>query len=267
MLTDPESFGRNQSDSFDVIIPSIPGFGFSDNIAIPAERTADIWMKLMTEVLEYEQFYAAGGDLGTAITKALAIKYPALVKAIHLTDVGYPTGMEDQANMSEAEKEYVKITQRWWFMEGAYNALQSTKPQTLAYGLNDSPVGLAAWIVEKFHAWSDNKGYIENSFTKDELLTNIMIYWITQTINSSIRTYAENMRALFAKQSYSGSQKVETPTAVALFPGDSVLPPRDWAERMVNVQRFTEMSSGGHFAPFENPKLYAKDIQDFFKTY
>jgi pimeloyl-ACP methyl ester carboxylesterase len=258
--------GDNTERAFDVVIPSMPGFGFSDRVAMPSDKVADLWAKLMTDVLGYKSFYAAGGDLGTPITKSLAIKYPDTVKGIHLTDVGYPTGMEDMSSFTQAEKEFAQITQRWWFMEGAYNALQSTKPQTLGYGLNDSPVGLASWMVEKFNTWSDNKGNIENSFTKDELLTNIMIYWVTQTINSSIRTYAENMRAMFMNHGRPSIQRVEVPTAVAVFPGDTAPLPREWAERMVNVQRYTKMPEGGHFAALEAPELYTKDLYDFIES-
>ncbi len=175
MLTDPASCGGDPAQSFDVIIPSIPGFGFSDQVSLNFDQTATLFAKLMTGVLGYKTFVAAGGDLGMGITKALANQFPALVSAIHLTDVGYPTGTEDWATMSPAEQAFGQFIQQWWATAGAYNMVQSTKPQTLGYALNDSPVGLASWIVEKFYAWSDTKGDIETSFTKDELLTNIMI--------------------------------------------------------------------------------------------
>ena len=161
LLTDPENFGGSFQDSFDVIIPSLPGFGFSDRIAMNTDQIAVLWNKLMTNVLGYETYYAAGGDVGSTVTKSLANQFPDAVKAIHLTDVGYPNGSEDWSKMSVAEQEYGKFIQNWMQKEGAYNMIQSTKPQTLGYGLNDSPVGLAAWIVEKFYAWSDTKGDIE----------------------------------------------------------------------------------------------------------
>jgi len=264
LLTDPGSHGGNPDQSFDVIVPSMPGFGFSGHIALNAERIAAIWAQLMEDVLGYSSFYAAGGDLGTSVTKSLANQYPQLVKAIHLTDVGYPNGSEDWSKMTAAEQAFGKFLQYWWNTEGAYNMLQSTKPQTLGYGLNDSPVGLASWILEKFNSWSDNKGDIENSFTKDELITNIMIYWVSETINSSIRMYLET-----AKASYSGqggpkpAQRVEQPTGVALFPGDAPFP-EEWANRMANVRRFTKMPKGGHFAAMEEPALWTAEITDFF---
>jgi microsomal epoxide hydrolase len=141
--------------------------------------------------------------------------------------------------------------------------LQSTKPQTLSYGLNDSPVGLAAWIVEKFYSWSDSRGNIERRFTRDELLTNIMIYWVTETIGSSTRTYLENARATYAHGGPRPPQRSEVPAAVAAFPGEMVHPPREWAERIVNLKRWTEMPQGGHFAAWEEPELFANDIREF----
>lgn len=264
MLTDPASYGGDPNQSFDVIVPSVPGFGFSDHVALNDDRTADLWVKLMREVLGYPSFVAAGGDMGTGITKSLANQYPDVVMAIHLTDVGYPNGSEDWSTMSPAEQEFGQFIQQWWYTEGAYNMMHSTKPQTLGYGLNDSPVGLASWIIEKFNTWSDNKGNIENSFTKDELLTNIMIYWVTQTINTSIRTYLENARASYAgPEGPESAQRVEVPTGVASFPGEAPVP-REWAERMVNVQRFTKMPKGGHFAAMEEPELWVNDLRTFF---
>jgi microsomal epoxide hydrolase len=260
MLTDPARYGGNPEESFDVIVPSIPGYGFSDRQALTSDRTASIWGKLMTEVLGYKSFVAAGD---TAITKALAVKYPGIVKGIHLTDVGYPNGMEDWGKMSPAEQEFGQTIQRWFFMEGAFNMIQSTKPQTLGYGLNDSPVGLASWITEKFYSWSDTKGDMENSFSKDELLTNIMIYWVTQTINTSIRRYAEDTRAAYSQGGPKPEIRVETPAAIAIFPADSNTP-REWAERKVNVKRFTKMTEGGRFAALEKPQLWVDDIRAFF---
>jgi pimeloyl-ACP methyl ester carboxylesterase len=264
MLTDPASYGADSNTSFDVIVPSLPGFGFSDRHAKTADQTADLWAKLMKEVLGYEHFIAAGGDLGGAVTMSLANRYPDAVTAIYLTDVGYPNGSEDSSSMSAAEREYAGKCQQWWYTEGAYNALQSTKPQTLAIGLNDSPAGLAAWIIEKFYAWSDNKGDLETRFTKDELLTNIMIYWVTQTIGSSIRTYLENARAMYANGGGPRpARRSEVPAAVASFPGEMVIPPREWAERTVNLKRWTEMPQGGHFAAWEVPELLANDLREF----
>ncbi len=263
MLTDPEAYGGKAEQSFDVIVPSVPGFGFSDKTVLPEDEVAGLWVKLMTETLGYETFYAAGGDVGSGVTKSLANQFPESVKAIHLTDVGYPNGTEDWGSMSQAEQEFGQFIQQWWMSEGAYNMIQSTKPQTLGYGLNDSPVGLAAWIIEKFHAWSDHNGNIEGRFTKDELITNVMIYWITQTINTSVRYYAVNARDSYTEYGPKPVEKVNIPTGVAAFPGDAPVP-REWAERMVNVKRFVKLAKGGHFAAIEVPELWVDEVRTFF---
>lgn len=263
MLTDPASFGGNSDQSFDVIIPSLPGFGFSDRVAVNTDKAAVILSKLMTDVLGYSQYFAAGGDIGAIVTKSIANQFPDQVKAIHLTDVGYPTGQEDWSTMSAPEQEFGKFIQQWWYSEGAYNMIQATKPQTLGYGLNDSPVGLAAWILEKFNSWSDNGGNVENSFTKDELLTNIMIYWVSQTINTSIRTYLENAHAAWSGTPSPSMQYVNTPTGVSVYPAEAPVP-IEWARRMANVQQFTKMEKGGHFAALEVPDAWVGELRGFF---
>jgi microsomal epoxide hydrolase len=265
MLTDPARYGGNADDSFDVVVPSVPGFGFSDRKAMASSAVADRWAKLMTEVLGYERFAAAGGDIGTNVTKALARQHPDLMTAIHLTDVGYPTGQEDFSTMTQAEREFVGYTQRWWFSEGAYNMMQSTKPQTLAFGLNDSPVGLASWILSFIDTGADNHQVEEAFGGRDDLLTNITIYWATQTAGSAARMYMAEARATYAHQG--GPQpegRSEVPASVAIFPrGEQV--PREWAERTLNVQRFTKMPKGGHFAALEEPELFANDLRESLK--
>jgi pimeloyl-ACP methyl ester carboxylesterase len=263
MLTDPARYGGKAEQSFDVVVPSLPGFGFSGQVAFVDEKVAMLWHKLMTDVLGYKTFVAAGGDIGSGVTKSLAIAFPQAVTSIHLTDVGYPNGSEDKSTFSAAELEYSQFIEYWWYTEGGYALMHSTKPQTLGYGLNDSPVGLASWIIEKFNSWSDNNGNIENRFTKDELLTNIMIYWVTQTINTSIRSYAENAKASYGEYGPKPVVKVQVPTGVSAFPGDAPLP-KDWAERMVNVKYFTKLSKGGHFAAMEVPDLWVNELRVFF---
>lgn len=248
--------------SFDVVIPSIPGFGFSGHQAVSSDVTAQLFNKLMTEYLDYKPYFVAGGDMGTLIGKSMAVQFADNVKALHLTDVGYPNGTEDWSTMSPAEQQFGQFVQQWFFTEGAFNMIQSTKPQTLGFGLNDSPVGLAAWILEKFHSWSDNNGHVENSFTKDELLTNIMIYWVSQTINTSVRTYAENARATYMG-GLKSSQRVTVPTGVTLFPKEAQFP-KEWAERMANVVNFNTVEKGGHFAAIEVPEIYAGELKSFF---
>ena len=153
--------------------------------------------------------------------------------------------------------------QDWQENEGGYNHIQGTKPQTLSFGLNDSPAGLAAWIVEKYRTWSDCSGDVEKRFSKDELLTNITIYWVTQTINTSVRMYYENRRSNWI---VGVNDKVQTPTGVAIFPLDLATPPREWAERSYDVRSWTEMPQGGHFAAMEEPELLVKDIRSFFRS-
>ena len=265
MLTDPESFGGNAADSFDVIVPSIPGFGFSDSVRKPGwtvKQTAELWASLMRDVLGYQRYAAAGGDGGSPISQLLALNNPASVIGIHLTDIGFQATMNlDPSSLTAAEQQYLGAMQQRFFQEGGYVMIQSTKPQTLAYGLSDSPVGLAAWIIEKFYGWSDIDGDLEREYTKDELLTNIMIYWVTQTINPSIRSYYEESHA----PSLTPGQRVEVPVAMALFPKDTP-PPRALAERTLRIERWTEMPRGGHFPALEVPELYAGDLQAFFRS-
>lgn len=265
MLTDPGSFGLDTAVTFDVIVPSVPGFGFSDKVAQSSDKTAVLWKKLMTDVLHYPTFFAAGGDIGATISKSLANQFPAVVPAIHLTDVGYPSGREDWSTMSEPEREFGQFIQKWWYTEGAYSMLQATKPQTLGYSLNDSPVGLASWIIEKFHGWSGSPENLETYFSKDELITNVMIYWISQTINSSIRTYAEEARAGWTVGLQS-EKRVENPTGVALFPGEAPFPV-EWINRKVNAQQVSRPEKGGHFAALDSPKVWVKELRDFFSRY
>lgn len=261
MLTDPAKHGGKAEDSFDVIVPSIPGFGFSDRKAMSSSAVADLWAKLMTDVLGYERFGAAGGDVGSGITKALASQHPQLLTGIHLTDVGYPNGQEDFTTMSEAEQKFAQFIQGWWFQEGAYAMLHMSKPQAVAVGLNDSPAALAAWVLSFVNTGAD-KNDVEDAFGgRDELLTNLTIYWATQTAGSSARMYLEDARASYAQQG--SPQHSEVPAGIALFPREAQFP-REWAERSVNVQRFTKMARGGHFAPLEEPELFVGDLRAFF---
>lgn len=265
LLADPESHGGDPADSFDVIVPSMPGYGFSDRPdkrGITVTRIADLWARLMKEELGYHRFAAQGGDIGSGVTARLALTYPEMLIGIHVTDVRNPYLGEGARELSEAERKFLAEEEKWEKEEGAYGSIQATKPQTLAYGLNDSPVGLAAWIVEKFRAWSDCDGDVERRFTKDELLTNLTIYWATETINSSIRLYYEHRHN---SSPLKHDERIEVPTAVALFPKDLSRPPREWAERTCNLQQWTEMPRGGHFAAMEEPELLVEDIRAFFR--
>ena len=262
-LTDPAAYGGDPSTSFDVIVPSIPGTGFSDPVTIDDEANADLFAKLMTEVLGYERFVSAGGDHGAIITQALARKYPKLLIGIHLTDVGYPDQHTDFSTLSPAEMEMAQWVQQWFMEEGiGVNMIMATKPQTLAYGLNDSPIGLAAWIISYSSSGQKGKAEFKTRFRADELLTNVMIYWVTQTIHTAARAYSAN-----AQIARGGTIEKSTavPAAVAHCPYDPPLP-REWAARQVNLVHFTDFPRGGHFMAWEEPELYAADLQDFLRT-
>ncbi|MFT8313736.1 MAG: epoxide hydrolase family protein [Clostridium sp.] len=266
LLTDPAYHGGDAADSFDVIVPSIPGFGFSSrpkHSGVNNYRVSELWAKLMTEKLGYSKFAAAGGDVGSGVTRYLALNHPELLMGIHLTDIGIIRDLMISQNeeLSEEELNYKKSAPLWISNEGGYMSIQSTKPQTLSYGLSDSPVGLAAWIIEKFRAWSDCNGDLQQRFSEDELLTNIMIYWVTNSIGSSSRIYYENMHSL------PSMGHIEVPTGIALFPADILLPPKEWAERNLNITRWTTMPSGGHFTAMEEPELLAEEIRAFFRPY
>jgi pimeloyl-ACP methyl ester carboxylesterase len=249
MLTDPARFGGDPNLSFDVVVPSLPGFGFSDRKALTDNALANLFAKFLPQVLGYQKFIAAGGDVGANVTRPLALHHPEVLIGIHLTDVGYPDANTDFAALTPPEQEFAGFIQQWWMKEGAFNMIQSTKPQTLSYGLNDSPVGMAAWMMTLLRG-------IEN---RDELLTNMMIYWVTQTISSSVRSYYENAHAT---PSPDAGQRPSVPAAVAHCPFDAPLP-REWAARRVNLKHFTDFPRGGHFIAWEEPELYAKDVQDF----
>jgi epoxide hydrolase len=259
-LTDPAKYGGDPATSFDVIVPSIPGTGFSDRITSSDDVNATLFAKLMTEVLGYDKFVSAGGDHGAIITQALARKHPEILLGIHLTDVGYPDQQTDFSTLTPAEMEMAQWVQQWFMKEGiGVNMIMATKPQTLAYGLNDSPVGLASWLIGYGSSGQKGKEELETRFKRDELLTNVMIYWTTQTINSAARAYYENMRVA----SGGNLGKSETvPAAVAHCPYDPPLP-REWAARQVNLVHFTDFPRGGHFMAWEEPELYANDLVDF----
>jgi microsomal epoxide hydrolase len=271
MLTHPEAHGADPADAFDVVAPSLPGFGFSDKPRKPGAifHVGDLWHTLMTEVLGYERFAAHGGDWGSTVTEQLARSHARALVGVHLTDVPFWHLFQKPGDLSPHEQRYLDATTKWQQKDGAYALIQGTRPYTLARGLNDSPVGLASWIVDKFHAWSDCDGDVEKSFTKDELLTNVTLYWVTETIGSSFLPYADFVHSgaltwtIEAFKQWAGSTSV--PAAFAMFPKDISHPPREWASRFFNVQRWTEMPRGGHFAALEEPELLVDDIRRFFR--
>jgi pimeloyl-ACP methyl ester carboxylesterase len=262
LLTDPATHGGRAEDAFDVVVPSMPGYGFSERRAMASGQVADLWTTLMTEVLGYDRFFAAGGDVGALVTKALASRHAGHIAGIHLTDVGYPTGQEDQSTMSQAEREFAKWIQGWWLRNGAYAMLHSTRPQSLGPAINDSPAGLAAWILNLIDIGADDHD-VESAFGgRDTLLTNITIYWATETAATSAQSYLEEARASYGPNA-TPTKRSTPPAAVALAPRGAPAP-REWAERFVNVQRFTQLPNGGHFLELEDPALYADDVREFF---
>jgi pimeloyl-ACP methyl ester carboxylesterase len=248
---------------FEVVVPSLPGFAFSDHTAMTVDATADLMVELMRG-LGHDRFVVAGGDLGSMVAMAVARRHPGALHGLHLTDVGYPDGNTDFASLTPPEMQFAQTIQGWWMQEGAFNLVQSTKPQSLAFALNDSPAGLAAWLVSMIA--SGNPERLEERFTFDELLTNLTLYWVTGTIASSMRGYAENARAMYANPPPQKPGRIDTvPTAVAHMPWDAPLP-RAWAERWVNVVQFTEMPRGGHFTAWEAPDAYVEDLRAFRGT-
>jgi len=265
LLTDPGAHGADPADAFDVVVPDMPGYGYSshpDGPALDSIAVADLWAGLMS-ALGYRRFGAAGGDVGSHVSRYLGLNYPDRVAAVHRTDAGLPIFTGDQADLAPEERAWFESVAAWGAAEGAYAAIHRTKPQTAAFGLTDSPAGLAAWIVEKLRAWSDCDGDVERRFTKDEILTNVMLYWLTGTIGSSMRMYRANAAIPAAQH----ARRVEVPSGFSIFAGDVVRPPRAWLERTANAVRVTEPARGGHFAPFEEPGLYAEELRAFFRPY
>ena len=260
-LTDPVKYGGRAEDSFDVVAMSIPGYGFSEKPHEPGmnpARVAAIEAKLMAR-LGYAKYGVQGGDWGAIIGRQLAIADATHIVGLHLNmcTANAPRDAKDpNEGVLPAELDRMKARQATF--DVGYQAIQGNRPQTLGYGLNDSPAGLAGWIVEKFRDWCDCGGDVEKRFSKDELLTNIMIYWVTETATSSARLYYESRHVP------SSTAKVTVPTACAIFPKDVFLPPRRWIESQVNLKRYTEMPEGGHFAALEQPELLIADVRSFF---
>lgn len=265
-LAHPERFGGSVDDAFDVIAPSLPGFGFSGRPPRPIgpRKMAELFNTLMTDVLGYQKYIAQGGDWGGAISSWLGFDHPPACSAIHINimtmrDPGGPQGIEEEKWAAEFEQEQE--------LEMGYRTQQATKPQTLSYAMMDSPVGVAAWIIEKFNSWSDTQGDdVESVYSKDELLTNIMIYLVTGTFNTASWIYygrrEEGGRILSPE-----GRRVEVPTAVALFPKELLSwPPRSYIERVYNIAQWSEMPRGGHFGAMEQPDLLLNDIRTFART-
>lgn len=269
-LADPAAHGGDPADAFHVVVPSLPGYGFSTPLRTPGVnwwRTADLWAALM-ERLGYARFGAQGGDWGSFVSAQLGHKYPDRVIGVHLHTPAPLDFMEtpriDPADYTPEEAGALPKLAAFAAEETGYMALQSTKPQTPAVGLNDSPAGLLAWLVEKRRRWSDCAGEVERRFDKDELIDLVMLYWVTESYGTSARYYYEARHHPW-RPMHDRQPVVEAPTAIALFPQELTRPARRWAERYYNLQRWTPMPAGGHFAPAEEPQALVEDLRAFFR--
>ena len=262
-LVAPTPARRGGGRSFDVVAPSLPGFAFTEPHLIrtqPNRHSAELLWSLMTEVLGYERFMVAGGDGGSVLAQIIAIDHPESVLGVHLTDLGWHAYDVDPESLSSSERTYLDAAKKQLQRSGAYALVQRTRPRSLAAGLNDSPVGLASWILDRFHDWCDFDRDLEQSVSRDDLLTNIMLYWVTQTIGSSMFSYYGEGRS----PSLTRDAFVERPVGMALFPKDiGGIPPRSFAQRTLDVQHWSQMPRGGHFAALEVPESYVRDLIAF----
>lgn len=268
-LTDPVAHGGSAEDAFDVIVPSLPGFGFSTPLrktGINFWKTADLWVELM-ERLGYPRFAAYGSDWGALITSQLGHKYADRMIGIHLTLTmpltTFAAPLPGPEYYGEGEEGWHERTAHFFAAESGYSAIQATQPQTLAYGLNDSPIGQCAWLLEKRRAWSDCQGNVERVFSKDDLLTSAMIYWVTQSGGSSGRYYYECVHQPWGS-SHNRIPVVEAPTTVSVFANDITLFPKRWGEHYYNLKAWNAYPEGGHFAPVEHPETIVRDVRKAF---
>ena len=267
LLSDPAAHGGDPADAFDVVVPSVPGFGFSDRPTtrgMTRSRVAALWAKLM-EGLGYRRFAAHGNDIGAVITGWLAYDFPERLVAMHTMMPGFPSPVigHDARPQSDAEQAHAQVQAQWEREEGGYNLIQETRPQTLGYGLHDSPTGLAAWIIEKWRAWTDPTGDVERHFSRDLLLANVTLYWVTETANAANRSYYER-----AREPRRITSRITVPTGVALSTEAVQRVPRERAERSyADIRRWTEFPRGGHFFAAEEPRLLAEELRAFFRAF
>jgi len=267
LLADPGSHGGDPADAFHVVVPSLPGYTLSaapQRVGVGPYEIAGLWSELMTG-LGYGQFGAQGGDIGAGVSTWLGVRFPERMTGIHLNYIpgSYrPPMVEGAPPLTDEESRYLQRAADFGAAEGAYAQIQRTKPQTLAVGLNDSPAGLLAWMAEKFFTWSDPQGAQEPVIERDTLLTNAALYWFTGCIGSSFRQYVEGSKRPLV---FASGERIEPPLGVAVFPAELPMPPRSWVERCYNVQRWSLMPKGGHFAALEQPELLANDIRAFFR--
>ncbi len=271
-LADPGAHGGDPTDAFDVIVPSLPGYAFSSPLTttrIGWARTADLWAKLMKDVLGYPRFAAAGGDWGAFVTAQLGHKYAALLFGVYESFPAIP-GLDyasvRESDYAEDEKPFYARRVEAEPATASHMAVHSMDPQTLAIALNDSPAGLLAWIVERRRAWSDCGGEVERAFSREHLLTTVSLYWLTETIGSSLRFYWETARQNW-QPSHSRRPTIEAPTAMAVLPRDVFPLPRKLVEQHANLQHWRVYPSGGHFGPAEAPDVYVEDVRTFFRRF
>lgn len=260
-LASPSRHGGDSADAFTVVVPSLPGYGLTPQPAAlpPALPTHEVWHRLLHSHLGFARYGAHGGDLGAGITSRLGQAHPEAVVGIHLLAVADPTDA-DPDSLTAQERAYLEAVAAWQAEEGAYQHQQATRPLTLSYGLSDSPVGLLAWVLEKYTTWTAGGQRLPPTFSDDYVLTQASLYWFTGTTSTSFRPYYERAQGLLVPVS-----RVDVPTAVAVFPDDLARPPRSWAERTYEVTRYTVMPRGGHFAAREEPELLARDITQHFR--
>ncbi len=268
LLTDPARHGGDAADGFDVIVPSMPGYGFSGRPQKPGmtpQFIAGLYAGLMA-ALGYEQYGLQGGDWGASVTTLIAREWPDRINGLHLNWIPgsyQPPQGNGEAAFSAAELEFqAAMAASASTGSSTHVGIHASRPQTLGYGLNDSPVGLAAWLIDKFRMIADCDGEIESAIHLDRLLTNVSVYWYSETITSAIRLYKE-ARAQPLK--FSAGERILPPLGFAAFPGEVAVPPREWVERVYNLQRWSEMKRGGHFAAMEQPQALAEDIREFFR--
>jgi microsomal epoxide hydrolase len=266
-LTDPERFGGRAEDAFTVIAPSLPGYGLSfepDQRRFSIAEIADCFADLMTGVLGHARFGAQGGDWGSFTCSALGVRHPEKLAGIHLNMLSLRPDAALPADPTSEEARYAEEIRVWAKEETGYIQIQGTRPQTLAYGLTDSPAGLAAWIAEKFHVWTDHDGDFETVIARDHLLANISLYWFTGAIGSSFWPYYDRLHGPWP---IPDGKTVDVPTGYAAFPREIRRPPRSVAQRTyTDIRQWTVMPMGGHFAAMEQPELLATDVQSFFRA-
>lgn len=273
LLTDPAAYGGDAVDAFDVVVPSLPGFGFSPRGEDGPTRAnfGKLVHQLMTDALGYTRYGAHGGDVGAVVCDQLCRNHGNAVVGVHFTNVPMQTTARHADNLTAAERNFLTQMEQFQRLGAGYMHIQGTKPWTPAAALNDSPAGLAAWIVEKMHAWSDCQDDIERRFSKDEILTNVMLYWVTQSIGTSFLCYRDFMKPQNEGTSYGGDADVDqsrkAPAGFAIFPKEIANAPREWAERFFDVRHWSDMPAGGHFAAWEEPARLAEDLRVFFRPF